>query len=263
MTRRFDEFSKSLAESFPRRESLRRFGLVVAGTLLGPFATDGASAALIDPCKKFCRCSNKKQLNACLTACRACTATSGRLCGSCSSFTCCPSGTTCCGKYCADLANDFDNCGLCGRGCSEPGVDEVGRCASGKCQYACVAGAVYCNGKCKFLNSDPNNCGTCGKTCGGTKPYCRDGACVSCPAGATACGGNCVDTSTDPNNCGTCGHACPSSAPYCHGGACTSCTGSMCGGVCVDTLFDATNCGACGHQCQPLEYCSWGFCEGV
>jgi hypothetical protein len=32
----FDEFSKSLAESVPRRESLRRLGAVFAGAVLSP-----------------------------------------------------------------------------------------------------------------------------------------------------------------------------------------------------------------------------------
>jgi hypothetical protein len=259
----WDEFSKSLSEAVPRRESLKRFGLVVAGTLLGTFGTDGASAALIDPCKRFCTSGTKKQRNACLAACQACRRASGRVCGSNTSLICCPSGATCCGNYCADLANDFDNCGRCGRGCREPGVNEFGSCVNGRCTYSCAAGAVYCNGRCKFLDSDPDNCGKCGKTCGGTKPYCRNGACVSCPAGSTACAGNCVDTSTDPNNCGTCGYACPSSASYCYQGTCTNCAGGAtdCNGVCTNLSSDPNNCGACGVVCpSSAPYCSQGAC---
>jgi hypothetical protein len=265
MTHRFDEFSKSLSEAVPRRESLKRFGLVVAGTLLGAFGTDGASAGLIDPCIRFCTRGTKKQRNACLAACRACRRASGRVCGSNANLICCPSGSTCCGNYCANLGSDFDNCGRCGRACREPGVNEVGSCVNGRCQYACVAGAVRCNGRCKFLDSDPNNCGTCGKTCGGTKPYCRDGACVSCPGGQTACGGNCVDTFTDPNNCGACGNVCPSSAPICIQGACGGggpCFGTqaLCGGVCVEISADVSNCGACGVTCAGGESCVGGHC---
>ena len=38
MNHPFDEFSKSLSEPVPRRESLRRLGAVFAGALLSPFA---------------------------------------------------------------------------------------------------------------------------------------------------------------------------------------------------------------------------------
>jgi hypothetical protein len=43
----FDEFSKSLAESVPRRESLRRLGAVFAGAVLGPLGLQTAVAAVI------------------------------------------------------------------------------------------------------------------------------------------------------------------------------------------------------------------------
>src|SRR5262245_49703710 len=97
----FDEFSKSLAESVPRRESLRRLGAVLAGALLGPLAL-GPGAASAGPeskgkrprrplriapqaatkaagqpggqdrCKTFCNHCSKAQQNQCLTVCRAC-----------------------------------------------------------------------------------------------------------------------------------------------------------------------------------------------
>ena len=41
----FDEFSKSLAESVPRRESLRRLGAVFAGAVLSPLGMGTAWAA--------------------------------------------------------------------------------------------------------------------------------------------------------------------------------------------------------------------------
>lgn len=263
MSHSFDEFSKSLAESVPRRESLRRFGWLVAGTILGPWGSDGAFAAVSDPCKKFCTRGTTKQRNACLTACRACLRSSGRVCGSAYGVVCCPSGSTCCGKYCADLANDFWNCGRCGTECREPGANEVGVCAGGRCRYACVPGAVRCGGKCKFLDSDPDNCGSCGKTCGGTKPYCRNGACASCPGGLTACGGNCVDTLTDPRNCGACGNVCGGATPYCHGGTCGNCPPgtTLCSGVCVNIYADTMNCGGCGIQCASFQTCTGGICE--
>ena len=45
----FDEFSKSLAESVPRRESLRRLGAVFAGAVLGPLGLQNAWARGPDP----------------------------------------------------------------------------------------------------------------------------------------------------------------------------------------------------------------------
>ena len=46
----FDEFSKSLAESVPRRESLRRLGAVFAGAVLSPLGMGTAWAGRSDPC---------------------------------------------------------------------------------------------------------------------------------------------------------------------------------------------------------------------
>lgn len=263
MSHSFDEFSKSLAESVPRRESLRRLGLVLFGTLLGPFGSDGASAARGDACSKLCIRGTKKQRNACLTACRSCLLSSGRVCGNAYGVICCPSGSTCCGSYCADLSKDFRNCGRCGTQCREAGADEVGICSGGRCQYACVNGAVRCDGKCKRLDSDPDNCGSCGRTCGGTKPYCRGGVCVECPVGSTACGGSCVDLQSNRLNCGACGNACSGTSPYCSAGTCVACPAgaTMCNGVCTNVAFDTRNCGACGVVCGAGQTCSGGVCQ--
>ena len=100
----FDEFSKSLAESVPRRESLRRIGFALAGAVLSPLGLSTAFAAG-NPCRTFCKCRNKSQQNACLAACNACNGNTSNLCGSCGSY------------VCIDLLNNFDNCGACGRGC--------------------------------------------------------------------------------------------------------------------------------------------------
>src|SRR4051794_36186534 len=129
----FDEFSKSLDQSVPRRQSLRLLGAALAGAILNPWGA--AWAAKQDPCKAFCaRCSNKTQQNQCLAACQACNGNTSRLGGSCGTYVCCPGavcngactdlrsnpncgacgndcrvyGETCCGNYCADLKNDFD-----------------------------------------------------------------------------------------------------------------------------------------------------------
>ena len=238
----YDEFSKSLAAPVPRRESLRRMGAVFAGAVLGQLGLGTAWGAKQDPCKSFCRCSNKTQQNQCLAACQACNGNTGRLGGSCGSYVCCSTaacsgvcsdlqsdpncgacgidcgdiGETCCGDYCADLANDVDNCGKCGTRCDLTGPNEYGTCIAGTCVYECVGGADDCgDGTCTYLGDDPNNCGACGNVCPEAAPFCTDGTCTE---------------------------------TYCNG---------------ADLLFDALNCGACGFQCQPLEYCSWGVCEGT
>jgi hypothetical protein len=228
MTYQWDEFSKSLAEdSVPRRQSLRLLGAALAGAVLSPFGAGTAWAGKKqDPCEAFCnRCSNKTQRNQCLTACQACNGNTSRLGGSCGNYTCCATavcngacsnlrsnpncgacgndcrvyGETCCGNYCADLKNDFDNCGSCGFRCPDPGPFEFGECISGACLYACVEGAVTCNGVCSVLDSDPNNCGACGNVCPGPNPHCSQGVCGSCVGycpegwcGGDGCGGECA-----------------------------------------------------------------------
>ena len=104
----FDEFSKSLAESMPRRESLRRLGAVFAGAVLSPLGVGTAWAGRTDPCKAFCKCGTKKQQSQCLAACRACNGNTGRIGGSCGKYVCCP--TAACGGVCSDLLHD-PNCG--------------------------------------------------------------------------------------------------------------------------------------------------------
>jgi hypothetical protein len=234
----YDEFSKSLAASVPRRESLRRMGAVFAGALLGQLGLGTAWAAGQDPCKAFCnRCSNKTQRNQCLAACQACNGNTGRLGGSCGSYVCCQTascsgvcsdlqsdpncgacgnncrdiGETCCGNYCADLANDFDNCGRCGVLCDAPGPYEYGACIEGACAYSCLEGAIRCNGLCTPVN-DPYNCGACGNVCTEPTPYCSNGTCND-----VYCGG--ADLNWDSSNCGTCGNVCPWQT-YCAWGVC-------------------------------------------
>jgi hypothetical protein len=224
MTQQWDEFSKSLAEPVPRRESLRRLGAILAGAVLSSLAAGTAWAggkrrpagkgppAGPDPCKSFCRCRNKRQQNACLAACSACNGDTGRLCGTCGSY------------YCADLANDIYNCGACGYMCPQPGPYENGACVNGKCVYTCIEGAVRCDGTCTSLYWDPSNCGTCGNVCPDTAPYCNQGVCFDpgCAPGLTWCPGS----------------------------------------GCVDLLWDQNNCGACNHQCTQAESCIFGSCVG-
>jgi hypothetical protein len=279
MTNRWDEFSKSLAdESLPRRETLRRLGLAITATVLSPLGAEFARAGKHpkapprppkppqDPCKSFCQCRNKKQLDQCLKACNACGKSPQRLGGNCGNYFCCGAGQISCGSYCADLAYDPDNCGACGYVCDEPGPSEDGACIDGRCVYACVEGAVDCDGACTFLSGDPHNCGRCGNVCPGSASYCDQGVCI-CPSGATLCDEQCVDLRSDPDNCGACGAVCPSSAPYCIEGACADaqCGPGLtwCAPHCVDLMTSGFHCGACYNQCAQLEACSAGTCQGL
>src|SRR5262245_63987384 len=149
----FDEFSKSLADRLPRRESLRRLGAVLAGGLLTPLAIGTAWAGRgprvdPDPCKAFCNCP-KKQQDQCLAACRACGSNISRLAGRCGAYVCCPVGA--CGKVCSDLRSD-PNCGFCGNKCS-------------------AFGQACCGNYCADLADDFYNCGSCGNVCDRAGPH--------------------------------------------------------------------------------------------
>jgi len=263
MNNPWDDFSRSLAEgSMPRRKSLRLLGAALAGAVLSPLGMGtawGAKPRALgqDPCKAFCRCSNKQQQNACLAACRACTNPTGRLCGSCGS-----------GFACTDLANDVSNCGGCYNSC-QPGPYEEAACVSGACVYSCAEGAANCDGTCTYLDSDPNNCGACGGVCDASGPNgtraCVDGRCVyGCASGTIPCNGVCTPVLSDPNNCGACGNVCNGSTPYCSNGACTDCAGgAICEGHCTDLNWDPNNCGGCGNVCPAQFGCAFGACEGI
>jgi hypothetical protein len=276
MTHHWDEFSKSLAEPLPRRESLRRLGVVLTGAVLSPLGLDTALAGKPDPCKAFCNRCPKSQRSRCLTACSACNSDTRRLCGSCGTYVCCASGRTCCGGYvccgsgrtccsgyCTDLSDDVLNCGACGFVCDPPGPYEYGACIDGGCTYVCADGAIDCDGNCTFVGSDPNNCGACGNVCPASAPACVSGACSECPVFTTNCGGYCAYLHADPNNCGACGNICPASAPVCLDGMCSGCLNPLqtnCGGYCTYLQSDPRNCGACGFVCVT-NYCTDGVCD--
>jgi hypothetical protein len=173
MTRHFDQFSISLAESCSRRESLRAAGALLAGVVLSRLPLSSAWASATDPCKTFCKCRNKTQQNQCLSACRACSGAANRLCGSCGSYVC----------------------------CRRPDSNEYGACVNGRCEYWCADGAAYCNGMCTYLGNDPSNCGACGNVCPAEAPFCSFGQCWN-----DNCGG--ANLNWDSNNCGFCGNVC-------------------------------------------------------
>jgi hypothetical protein len=279
MTHPWDEFSKSLAEPVPRRESLRRLGLVFTGAALAPLsaALGAVKRGGQDPCKAFCNGCSRQTRSQCLAACQACNGNTSRLCGSCGNYVCCGSGQSCCDGHCTDLTNDFYNCGGCGNTCDPPGLYEDGACVNGTCLYECVPGATRCNGICTDMASDPNNCGACGNVCPDSAPYCNQGVCNSCPPGFVLCGGSCVDLSRDPGNCGACGNVCAADESCVYGACAPSggedctpdspywpncCPGgwTICGGACVYTYSDPYNCGACGNVCEPGFVCSSGAC---
>ncbi|KAF3322168.1 Stigma-specific STIG1-like protein 3 [Carex littledalei] len=79
-------------------------------------------------------------------------------------------GPTCCSGACVNTTLNHDNCGKCGRVCSDSDL--------------------CCTGKCAKIISDESNCGKCGVTCTPTQ-YC--------------CGGQCINYLVDSNNCGKCG----------------------------------------------------------
>ena len=219
MAHLFDEFSKSLPETLPRRESLRRLGVVFAGAILSPLGLETAWAGRKapsgpDPCLAFCKCRNKRQQDQCLKICRASQSDTSRVCGSCGSYVGCAAGQRCCSGHCTDLQNDANNCGGCGRSCAAPHANESVACVSGLCTYDCVPGAVDCNGTCTFLESDPDNCGACGNVCPAATPFCTDGACTD-----VFCNG--ADLLTDYFNCGECGNICYG-FDYCLDGVCQS-----------------------------------------
>jgi hypothetical protein len=239
----FDEFSKSLSESVPRRESLRRLGAVFAGAVLSPLGLQSAWAAKVDPCKAFCQCRNVKQQSQCLAACKACNGNTSHLAGTCGSYTCCAIAS--CKGVCSNLKSD-PNCGACGNNCR-------------------AYGQTCCGSYCADLNTDVGNCGRCGTVCPPPGPYeqvaCVSGTCVyNC---IDDCGnGNCTNLDWDPDNCGACGNVCPDSAPICNQGTCSVCPDGLspCDGACVDFLNDLRNCGGCGQSCPPGHVCSLGTC---
>jgi Stigma-specific protein, Stig1 len=160
---RLDEFSKLLAASVSRRESLRSIGAVLAGTVFGSLGVRTAWAARPDRCTAFCRwCSTKKKRNQCVAACRACNGNTSRLCGSCGGYVCCPTGAACCKGMCTNLNSDRNNCGACGYVCAAGASCVTGTCSA----VQCFGGQALCGGICREIQLDPSNCGGCGVVCG-------------------------------------------------------------------------------------------------
>jgi hypothetical protein len=111
MENHFDAFSKSLAESVSRRDTLRRLGAVLAGAVLAPLALGTARAGgpgraaqtREEPSAKGARKRSSFRANDCGTL-------------------------TDCDGICVDLGFDPYNCGACGFVCN---IDES--CLGGVC----------------------------------------------------------------------------------------------------------------------------------
>jgi hypothetical protein len=127
--------------------------------------------------------------------------------------------------YCANLKNDNQNCGACGKTCASDLV-----CVSGVCQGSCTVEQTKCGGDggpvyCANLKTDNANCGVCGKTCG-VLEACQEGGCNSqCSGSQSLClpdGGTpyCAALLSDTANCGVCGKVCPSGYA-CSSGQCS------------------------------------------
>jgi hypothetical protein len=139
----------------------------------------------------------------------SCAPGTGESDGGVASLSCCD-GTKLCGSTCANLQTDANNCGSCGKHCSDSEVCSGGACAP------CPASRTQCKDQCADLGSDPFNCGACGKVCA-TSQSCIAGSCAACDG--TLCANNCVELSTDAANCGACGNACAADQ-CCHAGSC-------------------------------------------
>ena len=243
----FDEFSKSLAESVPRRESLRRLGAVFAGAVLSPLGVGTAWAGRktrAKPSANVARRSSSR--NAWRPAGRA-TATPAAsadpagitsaarppLAAGCAA-TCCTTRTagpaeitaTPWGRPVAAVIAPISpptssTAEAAGRCAPRLLPTKPSRASHGTCVYGCVAGAIRCNGTCTFLGFDPDNCGACGSVCGGSTPFCTNGICTE-----TYCNGG--DLNWDSNNCGACGVVCPEE---------TSCSFGICEGYCENCRY--------------------------
>ena len=154
MSEKGDEFSKSVAEQLPRRESLWRFGAILMGTVFAPLGLDAAVKPAADPCKAFCKCRNKAQQQQCLAACNECNKQTSRLSGSCGAYTCCGAGQSSCGNICTG-STPYCNNGVCSQ---------------------CPAGLILCSGQCVDQLWDNANCGACGVVCP-EDTYCHFGYC--------------------------------------------------------------------------------------
>lgn len=189
-----------------------------------------------------------------------------------------------------DIANDPNNCGVCGTKCPNYPDGTAQPCTDHHC--GCPAGKTYCSGiGCVDLASDGDNCGTCANACPAVDKEpptnagyaCRGGKCgqLICFSGWADCNNDlddgCETDILSNSNCGACGIACDP------GQTCTLTPDNnvlclcppnltLCGNTCVDLMTDPSNCGVCQHKCPAPTAdprvstdsghptCQMGFC---
>lgn len=128
--------------------------------------------------------------------------------------------STCGGDGCEVFGlNTKDNCGACGKKCTNPGEECVNEGNGWECAVPCEKyGKVLCGMECADLLNDVGSCGACFAACKPPGPHqtstCSKGVCVyDCAPGFADCNGDSTDgcetdLNTHPGNCGACGNAC-------------------------------------------------------
>lgn len=191
-----------------------------------------------------------------------------------------------------------DNCGACGKTCTDPAKPCVARTLFGDFECGCADPLIACDYfgimfVCKDPTTDDDNCAGCNNACpkdgGGGLPQPPNTyyGCFESKCGALKCSANYGDCDADldngcetplvsDDNCGSCGAACeagqkcrlntmgipmcmcPDGMTFCEAG----CVGETCIGECRDLATDANNCGSCGHVCVDVGTAtSQGVCE--
>jgi hypothetical protein len=249
MESRVDGLAKALAGGRTRRDALKRFGLVLAGGVVGGVAVASDAEAGGVKCAK----PQKK----------------------------------CTYQYCANLSDDTANCGACGHQCSTP-QNSTATCVSSVCGYTCQDGWSDCDSQvagCETHTAvDPDHCGGCNVVCGTTNTSnvsCANGVCqFTCQNGYQHCtnnpGDGCeTDVATGIDHCGGCNNVCGSAnnTPSCANGVCQfscaagfkHCTNNTADGCETNIATGVNNCGDCGVVCGNANTnqvsCANGVCQ--
>ncbi len=190
-----------------------------------------------------------------------CVCNGGEVCDGGPDDFCCP------GAGCRDLAQDPENCGVCGFEC--PAVEcNSPVCSGGACGVRpaddgddCSGGRVCCGGACtgecapaEVATRTCGNCGTQSRTC--------SAGCAWGAWGACAGEGTCAPGQVDSTGCGNCGTQTRSCGQDCQWPAWGNCTGE---GACTPDAVQQVACRQCGNQEQLCNAtCQWqdfGNCD--
>jgi hypothetical protein len=155
----FDEITKLLGASIPRRQALRAIGGIVGGVLLEMLGFERKAGAQVAPsqqllCIQLCRSAQRVQniWRRCMLICLGCPSAATQLCGAGGAIVCCPAGTVCLAGACTVP------CGALGQPCC-PGV--VGTNVKGASSVKAAAVANICNPGLICIDGicNPNNLG--------------------------------------------------------------------------------------------------------